>query len=60
MIKKACKNCKMIYEEDKCPNCDSQESTDSWKGKIVVLNEESEIAKKMGIKKKGTYAIKTK
>ena len=57
---KACKNCKLIYEGDKCPNCESKESTDGWKGRITVLNEESDIAKKMGIKKKGTYAIKTK
>jgi len=58
---KACKNCKMIYEGDKCPNCGSQDTTDSFKGKVVIFNpEESEIAKKMKISKQGEYAIKTK
>lgn len=58
---KACKNCKTIYEGNKCPKCGSQEATESWKGKVMILNsEQSEIAKKLKIKDKGTYAIKTK
>ena len=58
---KACKICKRIYEGDKCPKCESKESTEGWKGRVVILNaEESEVAKKMKIKEKGTYAIKTK
>ena len=56
---KACKICKRIYEGDKCPNCGSKESTDSFKGRIVVINpEKSEIAPKIGIKEKGNFAIK--
>ncbi len=58
---KACKICNKIYEGDKCPNCDSKESTDSFKGRVVVLNpEKSEIAKKLNIKSKGNFAIKTR
>ncbi len=58
---KACKICKNIYEGDKCPNCDSKESTDSFKGRIVILNpEKSEIAKKLNIKSKGNFAIKVR
>jgi len=58
---KACKICKTIYEGDKCPKCESKESTESWKGRVIIANtEKSEIAKKMKIKEKGTYAIKTK
>ncbi len=61
MARKACKICKTIYEGDKCPKCESKESTESWKGRVIILNsEESEVAKKMKIKEKGTYAIKTK
>lgn len=61
MPKKACKNCKIIFEGDKCPKCGSQDSTESWKGRVMILNPaESEIAKKLKINKKGTYAIKTK
>jgi len=59
---KACKICKKIYEEgDKCPNCESKESTDSFKGRIHVLNpEKSEIAQKLNITGKGEFAVKTR
>jgi len=60
---KACKQCRTIYEGSKCPNCGnpSSESTESWKGKVMILNpEQSEIAKQMKLSKKGTFAIKTK
>jgi len=59
---KACKICNMIYETgEKCPNCDARESTETFKGRIVVENpEKSEIAKKLNIKKKGNFAIKTR
>lgn len=63
MVKsKACKICSNIYEgEDKCPHCDAKEFTDSFKGRIVVLNpEKSEIANKLNLKKKGNFAIKTR
>jgi len=57
---KACKNCKTIYTGTKCPKCGSEESSDSFKGRVVVFNsEESEIAKNLKIKEKGSYAIKT-
>ncbi len=59
--KKACKNCNSIFEGDKCPKCNSKEFTDSWKGKVIILNpEQSEIAQKLKIKQKGAYAIKTR
>lgn len=58
---KACKICNKIYEGDKCPECDSKNSTDAFKGEIVVLNpEKSEIAQKLNLKKKGNFAIKTR
>lgn len=60
---KACKQCKIIYEGDRCPKCGAavSEATESWKGKVIILNpEQSEIAGKLKIKEKGTYAIKTK
>ncbi len=59
MALKACRNCKAIYEGQKCPQCDSTEFSESFKGKISVVNpEQSEIATHLGIKKKGLYAIK--
>ena len=61
MKSKACRLCNRIYEGDKCPNCDSKESTESYKGRTVILNpEKSEIAKNLNIKVKGNFAIKTR
>jgi len=63
MVKsKACKLCNTIYESgEKCPRCEARESTDSFKGRIVVLDpENSEIAKKLNLKDKGNFAIKTR
>lgn len=58
--KKVCKKCKIFVEGDKCPLCQGIQLTESWKGRVVILHpEESEIAKKMNIKQKGAYAIKT-
>ncbi len=56
---KVCRTCKAVYEGDKCPKCDSSNYSDSYKGRIIVLNpEKSEIAKEIKITKEGTYAIK--
>lgn len=61
MKQKACKICNKIHEEEKCPRCESKESTESFKGRIVVLNpEKSEIAQKLKLKEKGNFAIKTR
>lgn len=58
---RACKKCKTIFEGAKCPKCESTEFVDGFKGKVVVLNaENSEIAKELGIKEKGVFAIKLK
>ena len=59
---KACKLCNTIVEEgDKCPNCGSKELTESFKGRAVILNpEKSEVAKKLNLKQKGNFAIKTR
>lgn len=56
---KACKHCRRIFEGSKCPNCGSENISDSFKGRVVILDsEESEIAKNLKIKDKGVYAIK--
>lgn len=58
---KACKVCKKIYEKGKCPECDSAESTESFKGRVYVFDsEKSEIAQKLNLKDKGNYAVKTR
>jgi DNA-directed RNA polymerase subunit E" len=57
---KACKQCKTIYSGvSKCPACESTESSDTFKGRVVILKpEESEIAKELKVSKKGEFAIK--
>ena len=58
---KACKVCRRIFEGEKCPQCGSKEYSDSFKGRTVILNpDKSEIAKKLNIKEKGNFAIKTR
>ncbi len=58
---KACKICNKIFDGEKCTNCGSKISTDSFKGRVVILNpEKSEIAQKLKIKNKGNFAIKTR
>ncbi|MBX4212628.1 hypothetical protein KW787_04215 [Candidatus Pacearchaeota archaeon] len=59
MALKACKQCKRIHDHAQCPSCGSDQSTDTFKGKVVILKpEESEIAKNLKIKEKGTFAVK--
>jgi len=60
-MKKACNQCKIIFSGEKCPICQGNDFSESWKGRIYVFDaEHSEIAKKLEIKVKGEYAIKTK
>ena len=59
---RACKVCKTIYlEGEKCPNCESKEYTEGFKGKIFVLDaKKSEIAKNLNIETNGEFAVKTR
>lgn len=58
-MKKACKKCRIIVEGGNCPICGGNQFSESWKGRIVVLSEQSEIAKKINLKGKGEFAVKT-
>ncbi len=56
---KACKACKTVFEEAKCPQCGSQEFSEHFKGAIIILQpDKSEIAKKININKSGIFAIR--
>ena len=59
---KACKICNTIYETgEKCPSCDAKESIEGFKGRMVIIDpEKSEIAKKLNLKNKGNFAIRTR
>lgn len=58
-MEKACKNCRLVIAQgDTCPVCGHTDLTAKWNGYVVVLNaERSEIAKRLGIKVNGTYAL---
>lgn len=59
MAKKVCRKCRLFVEGSTCPICKGSNFTDNWKGRISLINpEKSEIAKKVGLKAKGEYAIK--
>ena len=60
MAEKACKNCRRLVKGNICPVCKSTELTTNWRGVIVVLNAESEIAKTAGITTPGKYVSKIK
>jgi DNA-directed RNA polymerase subunit E" len=53
----ACRKCKRITTEKVCPYCGSTDLTTSWKGSLIILDPDSEIAKMLEIKEKGRYAL---
>ncbi len=56
---KACRNCKIIIEENVCPICKNTDLSDDFSGLLVVINPEGSVmAHKMDIKKEGRYALK--
>lgn len=57
-MKKACKNCQKLTEESVCPVCGSTELSNRWTGLVIIINTESEIAKKLEITVPGEYALK--
>jgi len=60
-MKKICKNCKIFYEGVNCPLCKGNETAVGWQGRVNILDaNKSEIAKKIGIKVKGEYALKVR
>jgi DNA-directed RNA polymerase subunit E" len=58
---KACKNCKFISNGPVCPNCKSTNLSDDWSGLVIVTDPAvSEVAKRMGIKAPGRYALRVR
>ncbi len=62
MVEKASRNCRLIIlEGNKCTNCGSTDLTEKWSSYIVVFDpEKSELAKKIGAKVPGKYAVRIK
>jgi len=60
-MRKICIKCRMFVKGNECPNCHGNKFSESWQGRIFVLDaNKSEIAKNMNIAVKGEYAIKVK
>jgi len=58
---KACKNCRFISNGPVCPNCKSTNLSDDWSGLVVIMDPNtSEVAKRMGIKATGRYALRVR
>ncbi|MHC1611621.1 MAG: transcription elongation factor subunit Spt4 [Candidatus Methanospirareceae archaeon] len=59
---KACRDCHRIIEGGKAVcTCGSNAITTDWSGYVsIIVAEESEIAKKLGISKPGKYALKVR
>ena len=58
MSLKACKVCKYLTEEKKCPACGGDDLSLKWKGEVVISSpEKSETAKALGVTKPGKYAL---
>ena len=58
-MSRACRNCKIIIEENVCPICKGTDLSDDYSGLLIVVEPEgSQMAQKMDIKKEGRYALK--
>jgi DNA-directed RNA polymerase subunit E" len=57
---KACRNCGFIIKVDnKCPACGSDDLSEKFSGIVIVFDaEKSEVAKYLGRKAPGEYALK--
>jgi len=53
----ACRNCRRFTTGKSCPVCKSTDLSTSWKGVVVILNAESEVAKSLEIDEPGKYAL---
>ncbi len=60
MTELACRRCRFInIDTDVCKNCGSTDLTKEWYGYVVIIDpEKSEIAKRLGIRVPGKYALK--
>jgi len=61
-MEKACRDCHRIIESGKAVcTCGSNSISQDWSGYVAIIDvEESEIAKKLEIKKAGKYALKVR
>jgi len=55
----ACRKCKFVTTGKVCPVCKSSDLTPDWEGVVLVVEPtNSQIARTLGISKKGKYALR--
>jgi DNA-directed RNA polymerase subunit E" len=60
MPEKACKSCRRLVKGNVCPICKTSDLTTNWRGIIVILDTDSEIAKAANITSPGKYAVRVR
>ncbi len=61
MVEKACRTCRLVSSGEVCPNCKGTDFAKGWEGYILIEDPEgSEVAKAIGAKAPGKYALKIK
>ena len=52
-----CRNCRRFTTQKVCPYCKSTNLSSSWKGLVVIIDVNSELAKVLNINEPGRYAL---
>ncbi len=61
MVEYVCKECNRIVKGPVCLVCNSTSLTSDWSGYAVIIDpEKSRIAKRLGVKMAGAYALKVR
>ncbi len=56
-----CKECHRLVSGQVCEACNSTSFTSDWSGYVVIIDPlKSQIAKKLGVKLPGKYALKVR
>lgn len=60
---KACRRCHLIVDKNSnmCPICNTQDLSNEYTGEVFIIDSEnSDVAKKIKIGKKGHYALRVR
>ncbi len=61
MNEKACRECHRLSTSSVCPDCKATGLSDDFSGLVIIFDlEKSAIARGMGVKKKGRYALRVR
>lgn len=61
MPENVCKECHRLVTGQVCDTCNSSSLTSDWSGYVVIIDiEKSMIAKRLGVKSPGKYALKVR